>query len=83
MLIEYVWDVCWDTLETVFHDMVFQAVFHLPDVQRTVGGLDDAVSHVYAVLEQREDLGRWVDERVGIECLRKFYNELRIAEKSI
>ena len=40
------------------------------------GGLNNAVSHVHAVLEQREDLGRWVEEGGGIECLRKFYDEL-------
>jgi hypothetical protein len=44
--------------------------------EETVGGLHNAVSHVHAVLEQREDLGRWVEEGGGIECLRKFYDEL-------
>lgn len=60
------WDVFWDTLETVVH----------APRQQTVGGLNNAVSHVHAVLEQREDLGRWVEEGGGIECLRKFYDEL-------
>jgi len=67
------WDAFWDTLETVVH----------VQVQETVGELNNAVSHVHAVLEQREDLGRWVEEGGGIECLRKFYDELWIAEKPI
>ena len=60
-------DVFWDTLETVVH---------VQEVQETVGGLNNAVSHVHAVLEQREDLGWWVGEGGGIGCLRKFYDEL-------
>ena len=56
--------------------MLIQAVVHVEGVQETVGGLNNAVSHVHAVLEQREDLGRWVEEGGGIECLRKFYDEL-------
>jgi hypothetical protein len=44
--------------------------------EETVGGLHNAVSHVHAVLEQREDLGRRVEEGGGIDCLRKFYDEL-------
>jgi hypothetical protein len=55
-------DVFWDTLETV--------------AKGTVGGLNNAVSHVHTVLEQREDLEWWAEEGGGIECLRKFYDEL-------
>lgn len=68
LMLIHVWDVFWDTLETVVH--------HVQEVEETVGGLNNAVSHVHAVLEQREDLGRWVEEGGGIECLRKFYDEL-------
>jgi hypothetical protein len=57
------WDVFRDTSETAVR-------------ARVQGGLNNAVSHVHAVLEQREDLGRWVEEGGGIECLRKFYDEL-------
>ena len=60
-------DVFWDTLETVVH---------VEEVQETVGGLNNAVLHVHAAPEQREDLGRWVEEGGGIGCLRKFYDEL-------
>jgi hypothetical protein len=62
MLIQ-VWDVFRDTSETAVR-------------VRVQGGLNNAVSHVHAVLEQREDLGRWVEEGGGIECLREFYDEL-------
>jgi len=62
-MLKKVSDVFRDTLETAVH-------------ARLQGRLNNAVSHVHAVLEQREDLGRWVEEGGGIECLRKFYDEL-------